>query len=209
MIRYTRLICSGLFFMGCGYAQDLKSPDASPHALSIPFSEHMVARTSVPTTHITLQGLNKITGRVSTLETGIDKPVSFGTLNIRVMKCLKTPPEELPEAVAFLEIDEEKNTAPVFRGWMFSSNPSISALEHPVFDVWVKDCSNNAQTVSYEDTLPAAKRDSVPSDASSMQPSHPSNPTGLFDEADEMPLMGEPDVRDKSQLDSLYQKLED
>jgi hypothetical protein len=28
----------------------------------------------------------------------------------------------------------------VFTGWMFASSPSVSAMEHPVYDVWVIDC---------------------------------------------------------------------
>jgi hypothetical protein len=28
----------------------------------------------------------------------------------------------------------------VFSGWMFASSPALSALEHPVYDVWVIDC---------------------------------------------------------------------
>lgn len=28
----------------------------------------------------------------------------------------------------------------LFRGWMFASTPSLNAMEHPVYDVWVIDC---------------------------------------------------------------------
>jgi hypothetical protein len=28
----------------------------------------------------------------------------------------------------------------IFKGWMFASSPSLNALEHPVYDVWVTDC---------------------------------------------------------------------
>ena len=30
--------------------------------------------------------------------------------------------------------------APLFTGWMFASSPALSAVEHPVYDVWVIDC---------------------------------------------------------------------
>ncbi len=49
------------------------------------------------------------------------------------------------EAAAFLEIrDLRKPGAPavVFSGWMFASTPALSALEHPIYDVWVLDCKN-------------------------------------------------------------------
>ena len=29
----------------------------------------------------------------------------------------------------------------IFSGWMFASSPALSALEHPIYDVWVIDCS--------------------------------------------------------------------
>ena len=53
-----------------------------------------------------LQGLDKITARVSKFEAPVGAPVRFGTLSIRVRGCEKNPPEETPENAAFLEIDE-------------------------------------------------------------------------------------------------------
>jgi hypothetical protein len=90
-----------------------------------------------------LQGLDKITARVSKFETPVGTPVRFGTLSIRVRDCEKNPPEEEPESAAFVEIDEvrpgEARTR-LFSGWMFASNPALSALEHPVYDVNLLDC---------------------------------------------------------------------
>jgi hypothetical protein len=90
-----------------------------------------------------LQGLDKITARVSKFEAPVGTPVQFGTLLIRVRDCEKNPPEETPESAAFLEIDEvrpgEVNLR-VFSGWMFASSPALSALEHPVYDVNLLDC---------------------------------------------------------------------
>ena len=90
-----------------------------------------------------LQGLDKITARVSKFEVPIDTPVRFGTLSIRVRDCEKAPPEDPPESAAFLEIDELRpgeDRVRVFSGWMFASSPALSALEHPVYDVNVLDC---------------------------------------------------------------------
>lgn len=90
-----------------------------------------------------LEGLDKITARVWTFEVPIGHAVRFGTLEIAALACRETPPEERPESAAFLEvIDHRTDGEPVrlFDGWMFASNPALSALEHPVYDVWVKDC---------------------------------------------------------------------
>jgi hypothetical protein len=92
-----------------------------------------------------LQGLDKVTARISPIEAPIGQPVRFGTLDITVHRCLKRPPEETPESAALLEIREVRPGEPpvaIFRGWMFASSPALNALEHPVYDVWVKDCLN-------------------------------------------------------------------
>ncbi|MBI1244453.1 MAG: DUF2155 domain-containing protein [Alphaproteobacteria bacterium] len=90
-----------------------------------------------------LQTLDKVTGRVRSLEAPVGQEVEFGPLTIRVRACRKRPPEDPPESAAYLEISERKSAATVndiFKGWMFASSPAVSALEHPVYDVWVIDC---------------------------------------------------------------------
>jgi hypothetical protein len=92
-----------------------------------------------------LQGLDKITARISTIEAPVGRVAEFGTLEITVRACRKRPPEEPPESAAFIEIDEVHPGEPpvsLFRGWMFASSPALSALEHPVYDVWVVDCQS-------------------------------------------------------------------
>ena len=90
-----------------------------------------------------LQTLDKVTGRVRGLEAPVGQAVEFGPLSIVVRACRKRPPEEPPESSVFIEISERKTAETVnevFKGWMFASSPAVSALEHPVYDVWVIDC---------------------------------------------------------------------
>ena len=92
-----------------------------------------------------LQGLDKTTARISTIEAPLERSVRFGGLVITARACVKRPPEEPPETAAFLEIDEIRPggavaATPVFRGWMFKSSPALSALENPVYDIGVLDC---------------------------------------------------------------------
>jgi len=92
-----------------------------------------------------LQALDKITARISTLSAPIGKPIRFGTLEIVIQRCAFRPPEEPPEDVAFLQITDRGHgdSTPgrqVFSGWMFSSSPAVSAVEHPVYDVTLLDC---------------------------------------------------------------------
>lgn len=90
-----------------------------------------------------LRGVDKITGQVKEMDVTLNDGVRFGTLYITVRTCQKTPPEEQPEAAAFIEIDEIKADAfgkRWFSGWMFASSAAMSPLEHPVYDIWVVDC---------------------------------------------------------------------
>jgi len=107
-----------------------------------------------------LQGLDKTTARVSTIEAPLDKPVRFGTLVITARACDKKPPEEPPNTAAFLEIDEARaqgqastDVQHLFSGWMFAQSPALSSLEHPVYDVTVLDC----KTETGSSAKPAAK----------------------------------------------------
>ena len=90
-----------------------------------------------------LRMLDKITGRVRQLDVPVNQATRFGTLDIRVRTCRQRPPEEPPESAAFMEIEEERPGEArrgLFSGWMFASSPALSALHHPVYDVWVIDC---------------------------------------------------------------------
>jgi hypothetical protein len=69
--------------------------------------------------------------------------VQFGTLSIIVRDCEQSPPEDPPENAAFIQIYETppgEDTKRLFSGWMFSSSPALSGLEHPVYDVTLLGC---------------------------------------------------------------------
>ena len=94
-----------------------------------------------PTESVLLQALDKTTGRTSFLTVKVGESYEYGDLMIRVDKCMKRPPEETPENSAFINVIE-KEGGEVFKGWMFSSNPALSGMEHPVYDIWVVECKN-------------------------------------------------------------------
>lgn len=90
-----------------------------------------------------LQGLDKVTGRISTIRAPINEPVRFGTLLITTRTCNKRPPEEPPETTVFLEVyDLGTGGTPkrAYSGWMFASSPALAAMEHPVYDLSVIGC---------------------------------------------------------------------
>lgn len=90
-----------------------------------------------------LRALNKITARASEFRTPLHHPLVYGNLEITVRSCWHSPPDEKPENKAFIEIWENvpgKDPIRIFFGWMLSSSPSIFGLEHPVYDVMIKEC---------------------------------------------------------------------
>ncbi|GBD43250.1 hypothetical protein HRbin40_00719 [bacterium HR40] len=101
------------------------------------------AAAELPFAVVVLQGLDKITARTRHFRVRVGETSRFGTLEITAEACFETPPIEPPESAAFLRIDAVDPGRPrqrAFSGWMFASSPSLSALEHPVYDVWVVDC---------------------------------------------------------------------
>lgn len=119
-----------------------------------------------PRTGVKLRALDKITGNSTDLTAKVGETLKFGRLSVTVRACFQAPPEDTPESAAFLEIHtttteaqrqtaaEKSGKAPrgpkpigadglLFSGWMFSSSPGLSALEHPTYDVWVITCSTS------------------------------------------------------------------
>ena len=120
------------------------------------------AATFVQKDTATLRALDKITGRSTDIDVKVGEPVVFGSLKVELQVCYQTPPEEAPESAAFLKIVSTQPVAvetmeaavdaedvetvseenpELFSGWMYASSPGLSALEHPVYDVWVIRCA--------------------------------------------------------------------
>lgn len=101
------------------------------------------------TSIVVMRTIDKLSARTHTFEIPVDKTVKFGnSLFIKVRACKRASPLDRPESAAFMQIWErkpsEKDSAWIFSGWMFASNPSLSAMDHPVYDVWVMECKNAA-----------------------------------------------------------------
>jgi len=94
---------------------------------------------------VVLQGINKITAQRQTIEAPLGTLMHFGNLEIVALNCWQSPEEERPENAAMLEIWEikpDERPERVFLGWMYSSSPALSALEHPVYDISVLHCGS-------------------------------------------------------------------
>jgi hypothetical protein len=114
---------------------------AAAIAAALPAGQAVGAMTAEPVA--VLQGLDKIAARVSRIDVPVGQTVRFGTLSVVVRDCEKSAPEDRPENAAFLQIYENRPGEAqkrLFSGWMFSSSPALSALEHAVYDVGLLDC---------------------------------------------------------------------
>jgi hypothetical protein len=91
-----------------------------------------------------LQGINKITTKISPIKVRIGTIEKFGNLRIKVRACWRAPNDEKPENKVLVKISEisPDDEVEVFNGWMFSSSPALSALEHPVYDITILECRN-------------------------------------------------------------------
>ncbi len=96
-------------------------------------------------------GLDKITGRIISFDVTVDETVQFGTLQITPRVCLTRPQTEAPLTEGFVEVDEidaAKQAKRVFSGWMFAASPGLHGVEHPVYDVWLKDCKGGVEVIA-------------------------------------------------------------
>lgn len=94
-----------------------------------------------------LDGLDKITGRLTTFDVYVGETVQFGSLQITPRACYTRPATETQRTSVFLEIDQvslKGTISRVFTGWMFADSPALNALDHPVYDVWLLNCKQSS-----------------------------------------------------------------
>lgn len=92
-------------------------------------------------------GLDKITGRIITFDVYINETVQFGALQVTPRVCYSRPVSETPRTAGFVEVDEitlDRKIRRIFTGWMFADSPGLNAVEHAVYDVWLKSCKDKS-----------------------------------------------------------------
>ena len=88
--------------------------------------------------------LDKISSKTSQLTLNIQEENKFENLIIKVLKCKNSEFDDSPEVTAYLQVQDvtlkNNDKVFVFNGWTFSSSPSISLFDHPVYDIWLTKC---------------------------------------------------------------------
>ena len=88
--------------------------------------------------------LDKISSKNTSLKLENGQLLKFKDLSIQSLKCKNSKFDDNPEITAFIQVrdlsNQDKNEVFVFNGWMFSSSPSITPFDHPIYDVWLVKC---------------------------------------------------------------------
>ena len=117
--------------------------------LLIPVLFNNVHAAPIDGNSVYLHVLDKVTSRVEIIEIPVGEIFEFGSLQIEIFLCKKRPPEEVPEDFVLLRVYDKispENSEIIFQGWMISSSPAVTPFEHPIYDVWVKDCKINIES---------------------------------------------------------------
>ena len=96
--------------------------------------------------YINLTALDKITAKTSFIRLAIGEKKSFGSLEIKALKCMSSDNNDIQDAVAYIQVkdlyNKDNNQVFLFNGWTFVSSPSLQSMDHPVYDLWITSCEN-------------------------------------------------------------------
>ena len=88
--------------------------------------------------------LDKISSKNTLLKLKNEELIKFKDLEIKSLKCKNSEFDDNPEITAYIQVrdltNKNNDEVFVFNGWMFSSSPSITPFDHPVYDVWLVNC---------------------------------------------------------------------
>ena len=117
---------------------------ASIAALCAPGLSSTAAAQRIENTTAVFAALDKVTARISRLEVKLGETAKFGGLKVSPKSCYTRAPTEPPKTSSFVEVSETQldgQEKKIFSGWMFAESPGLNAVEHPVFDVWLTECT--------------------------------------------------------------------
>ncbi len=94
---------------------------------------------------VRLRELDKMTGQTETFELAVGETRQIDRLKVRLDACRSPQGNDTHGAMAFLKVwDIRTPDEEAFSGWMFAESPSLSALDHPRYDLWVISCTTSS-----------------------------------------------------------------
>ncbi len=85
--------------------------------------------------------LDKIRAQPNNVAVKVGDSTVFGSITVKVTNCVIRPPDQPADAAAYVEVtDNRKGSGDVFHGWLLAKTPSVSQMEHPVYDLRLMGC---------------------------------------------------------------------
>ncbi|QKD04056.1 DUF2155 domain-containing protein [Mesorhizobium loti] len=172
-MSFFNLISTGGLTLAASLAVSTAAIAASPAPAAQPAAPAATAGSDRITNPVAeFAGIDKITGRIITFDVYIDETVQFGALQVTPRVCYSRPQTEEPKTDSFVEVDEitlDRKIRRIFTGWMFAESPGLNAVEHAVYDVWLKECKQKSDVPAPG----ATKADATKADAAKPATSKP------------------------------------
>lgn len=156
MARCAALLAFGAASLLASCADNPAAPDAvetevpeefaSASAPPAQLTEQIEGATPMAERVATIGLINKRNNVTQDLEMKPGESRRVGPVIVRLQACERTAPWEMPqETGAFVQVlvqnRGEEDFSRIFSGWLFKNSPSVNVVEHPIYDVWVKDCA--------------------------------------------------------------------
>jgi len=155
-VRLAAVAMAALVLAGCGDS----APEPEAEATEVPeelaseplpdLSNIEAIGTPMEERVATLGIINKRNNLSRDIELSPGESRRVDDVVVRLSACERTAPWESPaETGAFVQVfvndvrdpDAEPEFGRIFSGWLFKNSPSLNVVEHPIYDVWVKDCA--------------------------------------------------------------------
>ena len=112
--------------------------------LSLIFSFNLYSADQLEGNFTDIKVLDKISSKNTLLKLKNEEEIKHKDLLIKSMKCKNSEFDDNPEITAYIQVKDltnnNKDDVFVFNGWIFSSSPSITPFDHPVYDIWLVNC---------------------------------------------------------------------
>ena len=94
--------------------------------------------------NVEIKILDKVSSKTSLLTLKIKEDAKFENLIIKILKCKNSEFDDNPDVIAYMQVQDitisSNDKVFIFNGWTFSSSPSITLFDHPIYDIWLIKC---------------------------------------------------------------------
>ena len=109
------------------------------------FYSHQVWSEPLQKHYANFKLLDKISNKLVEKSIKVNESDFIESLYVQVYSCFTEPPNEIPEDYVLIEVKDnfQEQEISIYKGWMISSSPDVTPLEHPIYDLWLLGCSND------------------------------------------------------------------